>query len=204
MNIHQGRRDISGDQLNKLIACFAPLKAEDDPNIQFDDIFVRTKAFDDLTFRQLNRTNTVLLGRKGDGKTALLRRLQFDIQTSRHESNPKHVEAFHKFDIEKAYFVELITKFSSVCTCIRQKHPNIAADHIAKQIWVKFLTLTAIHQISSTYGEHYFETNPHEKQDRESQKRYFQNLVHRTQHELGSIIRPNTTDSSQAFISYLD
>ena len=68
MNIRQGRRDISPEQLRRLINTFADSKAEDDQGIDSDDIFVRTSAFVELITRQENRSNTVVLGRKGDAR----------------------------------------------------------------------------------------------------------------------------------------
>lgn len=194
MSIRQGRREISNVQLDRLINCFSVLKAEDDNYIDANDIFVKTKAFEELIIRQLQRTNTVLLGRKGDGKTALLRRLNHDIKTVENKKAPDPWELFHEIDIEESYFTELINKFSSICKSIQSKHSHISSDHIAKKLWIKYLTLIALNKTSN---------NAHKYSLKKEHSDILCDLIKKTESELGVVIRPNTDDSSQSFLFFL-
>src|SRR6266446_2224401 len=133
--IKQGRKDLSPDMVEKLIRCFEQFKAEDDERLEDDTVFVRTSAFTELLARQTTRINTVLLGRKGDGKTALLRRLAHDLRHNGDEPNgERSVEIFHQIDMEETYFTELINKFQLLSNRIRNDHPNIPTEQIAKKL----------------------------------------------------------------------
>ncbi|MDZ4279883.1 MAG: hypothetical protein U1C04_03855 [Hydrogenophaga sp.] len=141
----QGRRELSEETLDQLIRNFSQLKGEYDESIEDDGVFVRTQAFVELTARRTTRSNTVLLGRKGDGKTALLRRLAHDLRVNGARPSGERVcEVFEQIDIEDTYFTELINKFRQIMDLIHARHPTMAPDFIARELWSKYLLLVAL------------------------------------------------------------
>src|SRR5690349_4247631 len=106
--IRQGRREIAPYVLDKLISCFQQFKAENDDRLDRDSVFDETEAFRQLIAQQGPLTNTVLLGRKGDRKTALLRRLgQALAAPDARFGEEGSIEALQKIDVEHTYFPEL-------------------------------------------------------------------------------------------------
>jgi hypothetical protein len=142
--VRLGKKDVSDDQLRDLERCFSILKAESDNNID-DGAFVRTAAFIELADRQVNRSNTVVLGRKGDGKTALLRRLQFELQSSQaQQPGSAPVEVFCSINVQETFFVELIDQFETISARIHADFPRISIEHISRKLWTRFFSLTSL------------------------------------------------------------
>lgn len=196
--IRQGRKDISTDQLDRLIACFSVLKAEHDDRLDLDNVFVCTGAFVRLITQQERRANTILLGRKGDGKTALLRRLAHDVMKNGTKENDRRTrECFRHLDMEAAFFSELIGKFRELTTKIAEKFPNIPAEQVAKKLWTKFIILSSL-QILSTD----IQVN-HADLLNQAQKQQITAICLLVEEEIGATSRPGTSDVSQNFLSYL-
>ncbi len=152
--IKQGRKELAPEVVERLIRCFEQFKAEDDDRLEDDTVFVRTTAFVNLEARQASRNNTVLLGRKGDGKTALLRRLAHDLRVNGKLPNGERaVEIFRHIDMEDTYFTELIAQFHHLTTAIQTSHPNIPSELIAKKLWSKYLMLVALRVACRQVGE---------------------------------------------------
>jgi hypothetical protein len=139
--IRQGNRDISRDQLNQLIAAFGHYKAENDSVL--DNAFVRTPAFSELARRQQERSNTVLLGRKGDGKTAILIKLTSDLCAPNGEPDAKS-EYVCQVDMQETFFTEMLWRFDSLASLIRERAPHIPLEQIAQKLWEQLLALTAM------------------------------------------------------------
>jgi hypothetical protein len=196
--LRQGRKDLTTEIINRLITSFGQFKAEEDEQIEDDNVFVRTSAFTKLEARQASRTNTVLLGRKGDGKTALLRRLAHDLKVMGAKPNSERtVEVFFQIDMEETYFVELISKFQQLAARIHANHPRIPNDQISKKLWTKFLQLVALQQACSAVS--------HQNLARQVgvEAAEFDLLAGSVTKELGQVSRPNTADASQGFVGYL-
>lgn len=196
--IRQGRKDISNDQLDRLIACFSVVKAEHDDGLDLDNVFVCTGAFVRLIAQQERRANTILLGRKGDGKTALLRRLAHDVLKNGIEENDRRTrECFRHLDMEAAFFSELIGKFRELTTKITEKFPNIPPDQVAKKLWTKFIILSSL-QILSTE----IQLNHADALSPDQKEKIFA-ICMLVEEEIGATSRPGTSDVSQNFLSYL-
>lgn len=196
--IKQGRKDLSQDVIDKLIRCFEQFKAEDDERLDDDSVFVRTEAFVELVARQETRVNTVLLGRKGDGKTALLRRLAHDLRVNGDKPNgERKVELFHQIDMEETYFAELINQFQLLSERIRKNYPHIPNEQIAKKLWTKYLVLSALQVASQAIRDRVRSGRLN------ADEQAMADLQAEIASELGIVVRPHTADVSQSFVRYL-
>jgi hypothetical protein len=140
--IRARRKDIFPDQITQIIQSFENFKAEsDEALISNADVFVRIPAFDTLAQHRSSRTNTILLGRKGDGKTAILRKMQYEIQSKSAENTEN---LFSWINMEDTYFAELINKFDQLAKKIINMNKSIPPAHIASTVWIKFLKLTSL------------------------------------------------------------
>lgn len=198
MVIRQGRRDITPEQLDKLVATFAYGKAEDDEEIDSDDIFVKTEAFSELAARNRRWVSTVILGRKGDGKTALLRRLKRDMQ--RHNENSGddgEIEIYHLIEMQETFFVALMFQFDEIAAHITRQYPGIPIDQIAAKMWLKYIQLAAIqiaiHSIRDRPLRH-----THAIEGAELQR-----IEQDIEREIGAESRQGTGDISSGFLSML-
>lgn len=195
--IRQGRRDLSPAQLASLVSTFAQSKAEDDKGIDSDDIFVRTSAFIELVTRQQNHANTVILGRKGDGKTALLRKLEVDIAARDRNPGSNTQELFGSIDIQESFFVALMEEFEKIVLTIVKKFPKIPVEQIAMRIWSKYLRLAALQMVvqdlqqDKTFNEEGLV------------KHSLRDIQYDIEMEIGASARPQTKDVSNNFLSLL-
>ena len=196
--IRQGRRDITPEQIDKLVACFEQFKAEDDDRLDGDNVFVRTPGYWRVIARQNAQQNTVLLGRKGDGKSAIVRRFAHEIA-----ADPASVagavgaERFLKIDMEETYFVDLISQFQILSQVIHSEYPNIPNEQISSKLWEKYLSLTAMQFSAATLAQLDDDTVSTRQRDR------FAHLAMLTNNEIGAIARRGSADASQNFIRYL-
>jgi hypothetical protein len=148
--IRQGQHDLSSESLSLLIECFEEFKAETDKKILSpQNIFVETQAYKTIIDRTKKRINTILLGRKGDGKTALLKRLEYENdQKNQNDNSSKSI--FFQFNMEDAYFQELILQVHQIVKDIKRKYKNIDAEQVSKKIWIKFLIITSVQIVINT------------------------------------------------------
>lgn len=195
--IRQGRRDLSPAQLASLVSTFAQSKAEYDKGIDSDDIFVRTGAFIELVTRQENHANTVILGRKGDGKTALLRKLEVDIAARERNPGSNAFELFGSIDIQESFFVALMEEFEKIVFTITRKFPKIPVEQIAMRIWSKYLRLAALQMvIQDLQKDETFN-------DDGLVKHSLHNVKNAIEMEIGAAARPQTKDVSNNFLTLL-
>lgn len=146
MTIRQGNLSLTKEHIARLIERFTNIKAEDETAIALDSVFVRTAAFSELLRRQSSRKNTVLLGRKGDGKTAFLSKMIRNIKNPSGEDfdgiecAPEYVLPI---DMQDSFFPEMLATFEQLATKVGDTLSHIPPVQVAQILWKNALKLSA-------------------------------------------------------------
>ena len=198
--IRQGKKEIAVDQLDRLIERFRHFKAEEDQWLAIEDVFVTTPAFAELARRQTTRLNTVLLGRKGDGKTATLIKLTHDIRNPPADADgvTRRPEYVCHIDMQETFFPQMLATFAAVATRIQEHSPNIPAEQVARKLWHKILVLTSLEFVISSV------TLDEAQQLDAATAAGLADLNEQVVAELGARARPGTSDRSQNWLAFLE
>lgn len=200
MTIRQGNYSLTDEQIDRLVERFSNIKAEDDSAVALDSVFVRTAAFSELNRREALRKNTVVLGRKGDGKTAILSKLIRNIENPSiedHDSSGQIPEYVLPIDMQDTFFPEMLASFEELATEVGNMHSHIPPVQIAKILWKNALKLSSISYAigSATHDE------------RLPRSTKGQHLLAEASEicgdELNGQPRPQTSDISQALLRFL-